>query len=884
MHPAGSVPILSLCLALGVTGCLTDDIDPELSDVDPEVNDGTTDGSSPALDATVWVGAGCTGALVTPRIVLTAGHCVDRAYPLVPNFVASTAADGDLYAIGTDGVLYKRSVAEIPAWADAGDSGGVITSLTASSSRLYGLRGGRIYRRDLTSTGAWTDDGAAPSVIAIAVDPTSSTLWAVSATGQLLRRTASGGTFEDQRIVSGMRALAVAAEGRLFGLGTNGRLYHREGTGWADLGVTSPALSHIAAAGGRLFGVSSGGYVYAREPGPYPEQWTRLGAVAGSYAGPLAATTNDEVIGVVSGRVTRRQAYAQWRRVETTGVAGPRAMTVTADRFFVAGTTSLYTKLRNTPGALWQNIGASEGASALATDGTTLYAAIGFNIKRRPANDSNVAWLYLTRPPIVAGAYQSMKAMVAQGGVLYAEAAKQYWAITISSTSGGWRPLFAVEGLVGMGLDGATMVGTSAAPVAVWQRPIGESSTVFSPVGPRINPRPAAVWTSLSPLVTVKVGRDRLFPTATFTANRYAIAGLEDILLLELSAAVPADKAIPMSIHTVVPGRATPATWVPSQTYKMGGWGRTAVSYDWLYRRSLSGGSWSGHEKDPADAFGASAATLYRVVDGSLWSKPAADFATNAGWTNLGGAPGITQLAVTSSAVLGLREGASGSTAATPRLVRWSSATATWTDVGVVDNAIAIAASSTRTLALRSTSTGLIELAELPVTSGATWRRLVDPVPADDVLAMTADGDDLYVTTVQDQILRHRIGTSTGWSVVDSVNSYDLGPIAVAGGFIYAGAPSAPPRLRQYVMSASAAHGYGGDPNFLTANGANGSGMLPGDSGSPLRWRASNTAPWTVVGVCQGWNRFVSTFGTGWIDGRNEAHPNVGAWLRFMVR
>ncbi|MFN0251532.1 MAG: FG-GAP-like repeat-containing protein [Kofleriaceae bacterium] len=64
-------------LCIGLVGCVATEDEPELAldEESSEISGGTNDSSDADADATVKVG-GCTGTLIRPDVVLTAGHCI----------------------------------------------------------------------------------------------------------------------------------------------------------------------------------------------------------------------------------------------------------------------------------------------------------------------------------------------------------------------------------------------------------------------------------------------------------------------------------------------------------------------------------------------------------------------------------------------------------------------------------------------------------------------------------------------------------------------------------------------------------------------------------------------------------------------------------------
>jgi hypothetical protein len=93
--------VLVVVAAVVAVGCVVEDdasLD-DLDDLEQDISGGTNDVNTPEANAIVSL-PGCTGTLVTPDVVLTAGHCVGgRAQP--PACVPSTTGDWE-----TPGVWY----------------------------------------------------------------------------------------------------------------------------------------------------------------------------------------------------------------------------------------------------------------------------------------------------------------------------------------------------------------------------------------------------------------------------------------------------------------------------------------------------------------------------------------------------------------------------------------------------------------------------------------------------------------------------------------------------------------------------------------------------------------------------------------------------------
>ncbi len=75
---------------------------------------------------------------------------------------------------------------------------------------------------------------------------------------------------------------------------------------------------------------------------------------------------------------------------------------------------------------------------------------------------------------------------------------------------------------------------------------------------------------------TIFFGTDNQSPLFTATVTHYAIAGFDDVVMLALSRAVPANIAVPASVLTAIPGGQTPVSYFQGKLLEMVGWGQTS--------------------------------------------------------------------------------------------------------------------------------------------------------------------------------------------------------------------------------------------------------------------------------------------------------------------
>lgn len=260
---------------------------------------GSNDVNTPEANAVVRVGA-CTGTLITPDIVLTAGHCFrgDDYRPRPAGTAAFSPACGDWqrpdqwYSLGLPVSVYFGN-----------DSNNWALTATASQYSLPVCIDMIMLRLDTPVP----RNIAIPARVATDLYPARNSPvplqivgWGVSGLDDLQTRaadTAAGpwGTISHANRVTGMTAM----DGMLYAATDGNTLWQRPAdqtnTVWERIGHAN-FLTALAGSGGVLFAATSGNTLWARDATPIELDWQRIGqapevTAMAEWNGTLFATT-----------------------------------------------------------------------------------------------------------------------------------------------------------------------------------------------------------------------------------------------------------------------------------------------------------------------------------------------------------------------------------------------------------------------------------------------------------------------------------------------------------------------------------------------------------------------------------------------------------------
>ena len=591
---------------------------------------------TPASNAVVRVeGTGvCTGTLVSPRLVLTAWHCIGSRSPsgvfLAPAsdlaFVDGAAFENTptgVYARTVRGPLGSETDASVPLFVEmAALPGSRVLGMTrtgrlvsmqpvthardpwgAAPTRFAGLatlrerqvfgitRTGQLWVHGVSDAGSWRRAGRGPTgVVAMAALRTG--LYAATDAGIVLRNDPTASTqWRSIGRLDGIRSLTEFGE-ILLAETDKGQLFTRTAVPysepWQEYGQQEELYRSMQVVGTRWFASSRAGL----RSGLASLHWVRR--ALGTRSTGFASADRDLYETTASGRLLKRSAVglsgwadigpAPTNIVELAGDdAGDRLWAATADGQLLA---------RSLPSGSWQAVPDSaqpRGITALAADSRrgVMYAATSGNqLWRRSGLGADAAWTPISYSGQVVGMHAAddrIFALTAGGGV---------WSRSYLDDAANWD----------LSLDYDVIPGR---------------------------------WYAYSaddlPGVTIAFGAQGRVRLA---ATHYQVAGAADVALVRLARDVRASLAVAM---TVPVGRAfsLPTTW-SGERLQLVGWGKdTNGVLPTIRQRAVANGGHAYPYVSPADGIDPS---RMHVVAGSAGGAPMpGDSGGPAIWTDPGG-------------------------------------------------------------------------------------------------------------------------------------------------------------------------------------------------------------------------------------------------------
>jgi len=547
---------------------------------EPIIN-GYNDTNNAIFNAAVWVG-GCTGLVVAPNMVLTAGHCAKGNQPYqgvgqTPLFHHMTAVNGTLYAHDKNGAssrILSRSIAayDLPFSYLGGGGPTNFTAMTAYAGALWGTTAtNRLMRRNPVS-GVWFDIGHANSVVGLV--GSSGLLIAITSDGKLWWR-------YDIQIDSnwnwyatapaGVTALALGPDDQLYATTTGNRLWQYDsfwagGETWDDVGHASNIVSMDSDGDGYLYALTSDNKVWLRDAVPYDQNW-RFVDYSQSSTAQIGILDGALYVVTTSGTAYSRPVFSYWTQWGTSPAFNGIGATTTT-MFGVDSSNNL--RARALTGGSWSIVGSvPAGAKYFNADAEAnrlyLLDSSGTLYSRSAAGGS---WTG-SAPFLPSGVTASqVTGLAAENGRVYItdNAGNLY-----RRSGAAWASWGHAFNRGSLAYDASYLFSASANVPAtvldtVVMRPSSPQGTCGSLPGfcwddlpPWEDEVNATAWYNLVNPITILVGASvgssppgTCTPPGcnTYTATQYSTPGETDILLLQLSSSIPGTQAVVSPIIT----------------------------------------------------------------------------------------------------------------------------------------------------------------------------------------------------------------------------------------------------------------------------------------------------------------------------------------------
>ncbi|MEM9194874.1 MAG: hypothetical protein AAGF12_37190 [Myxococcota bacterium] len=850
---------------------------------------GYDDLDQPVENATVSDG-NCTGTLISPTKVLTAGHCT---FGNAPGDFLEQTDNKDGFAFGEQMCLGDPTRREIwcrplgglqQPWTATPPAAPLGTrDLAASNGRTYALAGSQIYLRVSGSPFVLFSNATNLTHIGAAPDG----VYGIDGSGRLLRRAVSGLLDSPWSNLgsgaSGAEAFAVDSyviEGTRitrFYMAQGGRLFAREAsTSWTDVGPAQNIVA-LAADDGRLFGwreslTPGQASLEMRLATPYEQPWQRLAAAAPETdAVGLAADEHRVLRADQGGQVFDR---ARWGAFEPIAIVPPADMVGMTSHNSTLWAITRNGHIHEYDGSGWRVVGASVfGVTTLTYRSGDLYFAApyraGFRIYAWPIGGGSLSVVEQVSFRVDHLEWSDGQLFAVSGDRLYRR-----------SSSGSWsdRGEFDSDGLASVEDDLHSMKvygqvrhfdrGTWRDEHREdWEHPLRR----YAPDRPR-NVFVGAEW-----------GSRTAFRIASGAKPTHA-----DARMLFLETPVPASLALPTQVLLDPPTHGNLSAFWRDERVTGAGWGntiRTDPRNQILRRGSLSFSSIRDNTpafdisvalppRPPNPAAGEVEGPIFMVgINGSLQRLPM----NPAGSPVSLGSPGEPLTSVAAIAET-FAFGVAGR-----ELYTWqenSAGVRSWTEVtgsGRLSDALLPGERPVAAAYVNGRVYIATDSRRLYSRSGfwGAWRleTTLSYVPD----SMAGDGNYLYTLRNRQWIYRNDVRTAWSWTYTASVPSgWALG---AQDGHLFASNPSLPKR-RQAADGTDVEYPWGGRPGMMSVR--EGILVLPGDSGGPLYWTYAGTR--YVVGIAQGHqangdSHYTATWAPPELVDNETMYPNVSGWI-----